>query len=179
MNPAPNLVLIGPMGAGKSSLGRSLATRLGLAFVDSDERLEQIAGASVQVIFEVEGEAAFRSRETQVLGELMQAEGQVVSTGGGAVLSAENRALLRQRGFVVYLQVDIERQLQRLARDHTRPLLAGGGRRQTLEALAAQRNPLYEEIADLVFEAGGAGLGSATNRLGAQVESSWRRGSAA
>ena len=107
----------------------------------------------------------------------MQAEGQVISTGGGAVLSAANRALLRERGFVIYLSVGIDRQLQRLARDHSRPLLAAGDRRQTLEALAAQRNPWYEEIADLVFEAGAASLGTATARLGARIQSDWQRGS--
>lgn len=175
MNPAPNLVLVGPMGAGKSSIGKRLAGRLELEFVDVDHRLEQIVGAAVPVIFELEGEAGFRQREQQVLTELMQGRGQLIATGGGAVLSAATRELLRQRSYVVYLKVGIAQQLARLARDQGRPLLAGNDRKQKLESLAAVRNPYYEQVADLVFESNGLSVASASSRLCAQVRSQWQR----
>jgi shikimate kinase len=179
MNPAPNLVLVGPMGAGKTSIGKRLATRMQLEFVDADQRLEQMAGATVAVIFELEGEAGFRLREEHVLAELMRGRGQVVSTGGGAVLSPVNRALLHERSFVVYLKTGIGRQIERLARDHSRPLLAGADRREKLEALAAVRNPLYEQVADLPFDTDGMSIAAAANRIYAQVKSHWRREEAA
>jgi len=175
MNPAPNLVLVGPMGAGKTSIGKRLATRLGLEFVDADLRLEQLAGATVPVIFELEGEAGFRLREQQLLADLMRGREQVIATGGGAVLSPATREQLRQRGFVVYLKAGIAQQLARLARDHSRPLLAGGARRETLESLAAARNPLYEEVADMVFESDGLSISAAANRVCAQVRGQWQR----
>lgn len=179
MNPAPNLVLIGPMGAGKTSIGKRLATRMGLEFVDVDQRLEQGVGASVTVIFELEGEAGFRLREEQALAELMQGRGLIVATGGGAVLSPTSRELLRRHGFVVYLKVGVAQQLDRLARDHSRPLLAGADRRAKLEALAAARDPLYEELADLVFESEGLSVASAGNRLQARIQAQWQREEAA
>lgn len=179
MNPAPNLVLIGPMGAGKSSIGKQLAVRLGLEFVDADRRVEQLAGASVPMIFELEGEAGFRQREESVMTELMQGAGRVVASGGGAILSDAVRALLRSRSFVVYLQLGVEQQLHRLARDRSRPLLAGGDRRQKLQALAAVRNPLYEGLADLAFASDGLGVGPASKRICALVAAQWRREEAA
>jgi shikimate kinase len=175
MNPAPNLVLVGPMGAGKTSVAKRLAALLGLEFVDADQRLEQIAGATVSVIFEFEGEAGFRQRETELLNDLMRGRGQVIATGGGAILSADTRELLKQRGFVVYIRVGIDQQLDRLARDHSRPLLAGGDRRQKLEELAALRQPLYEEVADLVFDSDGMAVAAAAKKVCAQVKKEWRR----
>ena len=121
MNPAPNLVLVGPMGAGKTSIGKRLAARLGLAFVDCDQRLEELTGAPVPVIFDCEGEAGFRARERQLIAELMRGAGQLVATGGGAVVAEENRHALRTRAFVVWLQVTVPRQLERQARDRSRP----------------------------------------------------------
>jgi len=179
MKPAPNLVLIGPMGAGKTSIGRRLADRLGLAFVDADHRLEEVTGATVPLIFEHEGEAGFRQRETLLLAELMQGSGQLIATGGGAVLSAENRRHLRARGFVVHLMVGIEHQLQRLARDRTRPLLVDGDRREKLAALAAVRGPLYQETADLAFDSDGLAVSVAVERLAAQLQARWQRAEAA
>lgn len=179
MNPAPNLVLVGPMGAGKSSIAKRLATRLNLQAVDVDTWLEQLAGVTVPVIFEVEGEAAFRAREAELIAGLLQDQGQVIATGGGAVLDPATREQLRQRGFVVYVRVGIGQQLQRLARDHSRPLLASGDRRAKLEALATVRDPLYQQVADLVFDTDGMSLGSASNKLCALVQAQWRREQAA
>jgi shikimate kinase len=175
MNPASNLVLVGPMGAGKTSLGRQLARRLGLAFVDADAQLEEQAGVSVSTLFELEGEAGFRAREQALLLDLLQGQGRLLATGGGAVLSEATRQAMRERAFVVWLQVDVEQQLVRLARDHTRPLLAQGDRRQTLEALARARDPLYAEVADLAFAAEARDAATAARRLAQQLDRHWTR----
>jgi shikimate kinase len=114
MNPAPNLILVGPMGAGKSCIGRRLAERFTLEFVDADQAIVEAAGTSINTIFEHVGEAGFRQYERQVLGDLLQRRGILLSTGGGAVLDADNRRLIRERGFVVYLRVGVASQLQRL-----------------------------------------------------------------
>ncbi len=179
MNPAPNLVLVGPMGAGKTSIGKRLAQRLGLIFVDADHRLEEVTGAPVPLIFECEGEAGFRVRESQLIADLMLRRGQLVATGGGAVLAAENRRLLRANGFVVYLKVSVGQQLERLARDHSRPLLATDNKHARLESLAAVRNALYEEVADHVFESDGLSVATAADQLAEMLESRWQRGAAA
>lgn len=179
MNPAPNLVLVGPMGAGKTSIGKRLAVRLGLAFVDCDHRLEEVTGAPVPLIFECEGEAGFRARETALIAELMRGQGQLVATGGGAVLAEENRQRLRERGFVVHLQVSVSQQLERLARDRSRPLLAVGDKRARLESLAAERGPIYQAVADLAFDADGLTVAIAAERLGALLEQRWQRSEAA
>ena len=148
MNPSPNLFLIGPMGAGKSSIGRRLAEHLGMHCVDLDAAIEEHTGASVATIFEIEGESGFRQRESDLLAELTTQAGIVLATGGGVVLSPRNRTLLRERGFVVWLQTSVEQQLQRLARDRQRPLLEAADRRERLEQLARERDPLYRELAD-------------------------------
>ena len=179
MNPAPNLVLVGPMGAGKSSLARRLGSRLGLEFVDADRRLEQQAGASIALIFEHEGEAGFRSREERLLAQLLQGKGLAIATGGGAVLSAATRESLRARAFGVHVQVGVEQQLARLERDTVRPLLASGDRRETLRALAAVRDPLYAEVADLVFSSDGLSVDDAARRLAAALSRQWQRSEAA
>jgi len=179
MNPAPNLIFVGPMGAGKTSIGKRLAQQMHLDFVDADHRLEQITGAPVPLIFECEGEAGFRARESALIAELCAGSGQLIATGGGAVLSAENRRCLRERGYVVYLQVGIPQQLQRLARDRSRPLLASGDKAEKLQALATVREPLYREVADLVFDSDGLSLAHASERLHGLVESRWQRAMAA
>lgn len=179
MNPAPNLVLVGPMGAGKTSLTKRLARRLGLEFVDADQRLEQAAGASVTTIFDHEGEAGFRAREEKLMDELLQGEGQAIATGGGAVLSEATRDRLRQRAFVVWVRVGIEHQLERLARDHSRPLLAGADRREKLQSLATVRDPLYASVTDLVFDSDGLDVAAAARQLGAQLADKWQREQAA
>ena len=175
MNPAPNLVFIGPMGAGKTSIGKRVSARLGLRFVDVDQQLEENTGARIPLIFECEGEAGFRARESALIGELCAQRELLIATGGGAVLAADNRHALREHGFVVHLDIDIERQLRRLSRDRSRPLLASGDRRVTLTALAAQRDALYAEIADLHFDPGDVGVATAAERLCRILQEHWQR----
>lgn len=148
------IVLVGPMGAGKSHVGRLLAARLGLDFVDVDACIEADAGMAISAIFANEGEAGFRARESRVLAEVLAQGGRVVASGGGAVLAAGNRAAMRDRGRVVYLHVDPDEQLRRLAGDTGRPLLDVADRAQRLAELQALREPLYRELADVRFDTG-------------------------
>lgn len=147
-----NIFLIGPMGSGKTSIGKHLAKILGLDFFDCDHELERLTGASVNLIFDLEGEAGFRLRESNVLKQLAEKDGVLIATGGGTVCSEENRSMLRSRGFVVYLKTSIENQLKRLSHDKSRPLLQAEDRVQRLLDLARVRNPLYDDTADLVFK---------------------------
>ena len=145
-----NVFLIGPMGVGKSTIGRHLAKLLKLDFVDADSELEQRTGASISLIFEIEGEEGFRRRESALLRELTANDQIVLATGGGAVLSEANRRLLRRRGTVVYLRASIDTQLKRTRRSKDRPLLAGADdRRSVIESLMEHREPLYEQEADI------------------------------
>jgi shikimate kinase len=155
MRTRSNIFLVGPMGAGKTTVGRRLAELRGLTFADSDHEVEQRTGVDIPYIFEKEGEAGFRKREQQVIAELTAGQGLVLATGGGAVLAAENRLHLASRGFVVYLRASIDHQLRRTGRTESRPLLQSGNRRETLENLFAVRDPLYREVADLVLDADG------------------------
>lgn len=175
MNPAPNLILVGPMGAGKSCIGRRLAEQFSLPFIDADREIEQRTGASVATIFECEGEPGFRARERAALAEMLDAQGVVLATGGGAVLDPGNRQLLRDRGFVVHLHVSVEQQLERLARDHTRPLLARDDRDQVLQDMAVSRAPLYAEVADLRFDTDHLTAADAASRLTAMLHRLWQR----
>jgi len=147
-----NLILVGPMGAGKSTIGRLLAKELRIPFRDSDKEIEVRTGADIPWIFDVEGEQGFRDREQAVIADLSQDEGVVLATGGGAVMRPENRAALRAGGRVVYLHASIEQQIGRTAKDRNRPLLRGPDPRKVLTDLMAIRDPLYREIADLVIE---------------------------
>jgi len=178
MNPAPNLVFVGPMGAGKTTIGTRVAAKLALRFVDVDQRLQEITGAHVPLIFECEGEAGFRARESALIAELCNDNGLLIATGGGAVLDPLNRQRLRERGFVVHLHLGVDAQLARLARDRSRPLLATGDRRATLSALAAQRDALYAEVADLRYESNSAGPDAAATRLVAMIAEQWQRNDA-
>lgn len=146
-----NIFLIGPMGAGKSTIGRQLAQMLNMDFVDSDSVIEERAGADIDWIFDVEGEEGFRKREERILSELTQGQGIVLSTGGGSIISKDNRNVLSARGIVVYLETTVDKQFERTQRDKKRPLLQVEDPRQALEALAKERNPLYEEIADITL----------------------------
>lgn len=150
-----NLFLIGPMGAGKSAVGRQLARMLHKSFIDSDDEIESRTGVDIPFIFEKEGEAGFRKREAKVLDDLSQQQGLVLATGGGAVIEEKTRSHLGARGFVVYLQTSVDQQLERTRRGRERPLLVTEDPRQVLEALMAERDPLYREIADLVVNTDG------------------------
>ena len=144
-----NIYIVGPMGAGKSTIGRHIAQQLHLEFFDSDNEIEERTGAEISWVFDVEGEDGFRVREAGVIDDLTQMQGIVLATGGGSILTKEVRNRLSARGFVVYLETTIDKQLARTQRDKRRPLLQTDKHREVLEALAAIRNPLYEEIADL------------------------------
>ncbi len=146
-----NLFLVGPMGSGKSAIGRRLARKLGREFVDSDEVIENRTGVDIAYIFEKEGETGFRKRERDVIQELVTGSGIVLATGGGAVLDADNRRALSGHGTVIYLHTSVSQQLRR-TRGNKRPLLNQGNRRQVLEELMQLREPLYRELADLVIE---------------------------
>jgi shikimate kinase len=150
-----NLFLVGPMGAGKSAVGRQLAKLLHLDFVDSDEEIEARTGVDIPFIFEKEGEPGFRKREVAVIDELSQRDGVVLATGGGAILDGDSRSRLGARGFVVYLYTSVEQQLERTQRGRERPLLVNGEPEEVLQELLAVRDPLYREIADLVVNTDG------------------------
>lgn len=147
-----NIFLIGPMGAGKSTIGRQLAQMLNMDFLDSDAVIEERAGADIDWIFDIEGEAGFRKREERIINELTQSQGLVLSTGGGSVVSKDNRNALSARGIVVYLETSVDKQFERTQRDKKRPLLQTEDPYQVLVDLAKVRNPLYEEIADITLQ---------------------------
>ncbi|MCL1125564.1 MULTISPECIES: shikimate kinase AroK [Shewanella] len=147
-----NIFLVGPMGAGKSTIGRHLAQMLHLEFHDSDQEIESRTGADIAWVFDVEGEEGFRVRETQVVADLTEKQGIVLATGGGSIQSKEIRNNLSARGIVVYLETTIDKQVARTQRDKRRPLLQVDDPREVLENLAAIRNPLYEEIADVIVK---------------------------
>jgi len=147
-----NIVLVGSMGAGKSAVGRVLASLLGRVFLDLDDRIEEVAGMRIAEIFAVDGEAGFRALESRALAVALARPGQVIATGGGAVLDAGSRAAMRAFGTVVYLQTDPQEQLRRVAGCTGRPLLDVDNRSQRLADLQAQREPLYMGVADLQFD---------------------------
>ncbi|MEW6998781.1 shikimate kinase AroK [Colwelliaceae bacterium BS250] len=148
-----NIFLVGPMGAGKSTIGRELADKLHLEFFDSDQEIERRTGADIAWVFDLEGEEGFRLREETVIEDLSQMQGIVLATGGGSVISDQIRNHLSARGIVVYLETTIDKQVARTQRDRRRPLLQTEEEPRTvLEKLAVERNPLYEEIADVVVQ---------------------------
>jgi shikimate kinase len=148
-----NIFLVGPMGAGKSTIGRELADKLHLEFFDSDQEIERRTGADIAWVFDLEGEEGFRLREETVIEDLSQRQGIVLATGGGSVISQQVRNHLSARGVVVYLETTIDKQVARTQRDRRRPLLQTSEEPRTvLENLAVERNPLYEEIADVIVQ---------------------------
>lgn len=155
MNTPGSIFLTGPMGAGKSTIGRQLAKQLSMSFHDSDHEIEQRTGVDIPLIFELEGEAGFRKREAEVIDTLTRLPGIVLATGGGAILDPENRTRLASRGKVIYLHTSVEQQLSRTRHDRNRPLLQTPDPRTTLEELLAIRDPLYRDVADLVIETDG------------------------
>ncbi|HEB59590.1 MAG TPA: shikimate kinase AroK [Gammaproteobacteria bacterium] len=148
------LFLVGPMGSGKTTIGRRLAEELGLDFLDSDHEIEARTGASIPLIFDIEGEAGFRKREKAVIDELTARDDLVLATGGGAVLDADNRRCLHERGTVIYLQAEADTLYERTRADRNRPLLQTEDPRARIEALLAERDPLYRETAHMVINTG-------------------------
>ncbi|MCF7222504.1 shikimate kinase [Marilutibacter chinensis] len=175
MNPARNLILVGPMGAGKTCIGRRLAGHYGLRLVDADHEIERHTGTTIATIFECEGEAGFRARERSMLETLLRDDGLLLATGGGAVLDPDNRELLRMRGFVVHLRATPAQQLERLRHDRSRPLLARPDREAVLHEMAATRDPLYAEVADLAFDTDTLGAADAARRLQHELDRHWQR----
>jgi shikimate kinase len=168
---AGNIILVGPMGSGKSAVGRLLAQRLGLTLVDSDAEIEARTGVDISYIFEREGEAGFRVREAEVIDEITQREGLLVATGGGAVLDPQTRERLRDRGCVVYLRTSVDQQLARTRRNSLRPLLMNPDPRGTLERLMQQRGALYEEVADVTVDTDGRKVSTVVGEILRQIES--------
>jgi shikimate kinase len=150
-----NVFLVGPMGSGKTAVGRQLSQRLQLDFIDADDEIERRTGVDIPYIFDKEGEAGFRLREREVIDELTARSHVVVATGGGAVLDAGTRARLRARGRVVYLRASVKQQLTRTRRSAKRPLLNNADPRETLERLMNDRAPLYEDVADICVNTDG------------------------
>nr|AAX77742.1 unknown protein [synthetic construct] len=161
-----NIFLIGPVGAGKSTIGKQLAKQLKLEFIDSDDVIEKKCGVDINWIFDLEGEEGFRKREREVIAEILaEKQNIVLATGGGAILDPETRSLLSSRGKVVYLEATIEQQLERTSKDTKRPLLRVDDKRPVLEQLMAEREPLYRSIADVVVETNGATVKNIVNKI--------------
>ncbi len=153
------------MGTGKTTIGAQLARALGFDFIDSDQELEQRTGASISLIFDVEGEAGFRDREARLVDELTQRDRVVLATGGGAVLNENTRHALAERGFVVYLRSDIDTLLQRTRLDTNRPLLRTADPEQTMREIMEVREPLYNAVADLVIDTGALSVKQVIRRI--------------
>ncbi len=149
-----NLILVGMMGSGKTTMGRLLAKQLGKRFIDTDEEIQRRTGVTIPHIFDVEGELGFRARETAVIGDLLQHEGLVLATGGGAVVAEENRELLARGGVVIYLKASVSDLYQRTRHDRGRPLLQTADPRAKLSELLLVREPLYQQVANIVVHTG-------------------------
>ena len=165
MKQPTKIFLIGPMGAGKSAVGKQLARSLHLKFADSDDEIESRTGVDIPFIFEKEGEEGFRKREASAIDDLTCKDDIVLATGGGAVILPENRNHLGARGFVVYLYTSVDQQVARTVRGRDRPLLEGGNPREILEKLLEVRDPMYREIADLVIDTDGRKVRSVVDEI--------------
>ena len=147
-----NIILIGPMGSGKSTIGSIIAKRLNREFQDSDHYIEDRTGVDIARIFDIEGEQGFRDRESNALVDLLSQDNRVIATGGGSVLRKENQKLLKKEGYIIFLDTSVKQQMQRLERDKKRPLLQTENPRERLEALFDERRPIYLELADLAVK---------------------------
>ena len=160
-----NIYFIGLMGAGKTTIGRLLAKQMGRDFYDSDVEIERKTGVKIPLIFELEGEAGFRKRETAAIEELSQLDNVIVATGGGAVLLEENRAFLKNSGKIIYLRAKVQDLYQRTRNDKSRPLLQGTNPRQKLEQLYIVRDPIYTELADCIVDTGAQSANEITHYI--------------
>ncbi len=172
LTPTSNIFLVGLMGSGKTTIGRALARKLNMRFVDADHEIEARTGASIPLIFGIEGEASFRQREADVIRDLTAQQGIVLATGGGAVLNEQSRQYLHQRGTVVYLRASVNSILQRTSHDRSRPLLQTADPRARIEELSKQRAPLYQEVAHITVETGRPNVQSVVQNILAQLEQS-------
>ena len=166
-----NIFLVGLMGSGKTTIGRSLAKKLNLRFVDADQEIETRTGASIPLIFEIEGEASFRQREADVIRDLTAQQGIVLATGGGAVLNETSRRLLRERGTVIYLRASVASIIQRTSHDKNRPLLQTADPKAKIEELSRERAPLYQEVAHIIIETGRPNVHSVVQNILSQLQS--------
>ncbi len=162
---ANNIFFVGLMGAGKTTIGKLLAKHLGKAFYDTDHEIEKRTGVKISTIFELEGEAGFRKRETAIIQELSQLSNIIMATGGGAILADENRQLLKANGTVIYLRANVNELWLRMRNDKHRPLLQNVDIRSRLEQLYAERNPLYTETAALIFDTGNQPVTNILNQI--------------
>ncbi|HYD55919.1 MAG TPA: shikimate kinase [Burkholderiales bacterium] len=174
MGSGRNVYLVGMMGAGKTTVGRQLARRLKLRFVDSDHEIEARCGVKIPLIFEIEGEAGFRAREAQAIAELTRRQGIVLATGGGAVLSEASRKHLTDTGVVIYLRARPEDLYQRVRHDRNRPLLATADPLARMRELYVQRDPLYRECAEIVAETGSQSVQALARELLVRLEERWK-----
>lgn len=158
------IILIGMMGAGKTTIGRALAKELDIEFLDLDHEIVRRCGVAIPTIFDIEGEAGFRRRETAVLTEVLQQKHLVLATGGGAVMKEENRALL-QKGFIIYLKADLEELFMRVSKDTNRPLLQTENPKQRLQQLLELRHPIYAQLADITVETGSGAIAGTVKKL--------------
>lgn len=165
-----SVYLIGPMGSGKSAVGRQLAREIRLDFYDTDQEIETRTGVDIAFIFEKEGEAGFRQREREMIAELTQLDNIVLATGGGSILDPDNRHRLAKQGTVVYLRTSVEQQLSRTRRSKERPLLNGDDPKGVLTELMAIREPLYQEVADLVVETDGRRVKTVAREIKKRLE---------
>ena len=165
-----NIFLVGLMGAGKTTIGRALARKLNKQFIDSDHEIEARTGASIPLIFEIEGEEGFRQREAEVIRDLTALDDIVLATGGGAILREDNRKCLEEHGTVIYLRASIDSILQRISHDKNRPLLQTANPREKLEELTRVRDPLYREVADIIIETGRPNIPLLVQSIVAQLD---------
>ena len=165
MKQSRNYFLVGPMGAGKTAVGRQLSRLLHHRFIDSDEEIESRTGVDIPFIFEKEGEDGFRDREEKVIEELSERQGIILATGGGAILREKNRIFLGSRGTVIYLYASIMKQVERTSRGKERPLLTNKNSKKVLEDLMKIRDPLYRSIADMIIDTDGRKINSVAQEI--------------
>lgn len=165
-----SIILVGPMGAGKTTIGRQIAKALGRPFFDSDKEIENRTGATIPLIFELEKEAGFRKREAAMIKELTKKQDVVLATGGGVVMEKQNRKFLAENGFVIYLCAPVEQLIRRTAHDKNRPLLQTDNPKKTIQDLLKIRDPLYKEVADLVMETNGFTVTQVVSKLKKKLE---------
>jgi shikimate kinase len=165
-----NLILVGMMGSGKTTMGRALARHLGKSFVDSDEEIIKRTGVTVPHIFDIEGESGFRLRETAIIQELVGRENTVLATGGGAVLTGQNRTMLQQNGIVIYIKASVHDLWQRTKHDRNRPLLQTGDPHAKLNELFQKRDPLYQQVSDIVVQSGRQSVHALMQQLAGKIE---------